>query len=148
MLPRSDVPLSCWQLQCSRVADFRPGEDLSVLKWKKRATRIKIISFDLLNADFQHICVQNSFEFLVPTFISWRSRSSRRRWRKDLLKSWGDGRCHWSGRSRIDLEKIKSSFFYTHHTTSHNNGSNLAEWCCVQLAQQIFSSFFMDNLIG
>lgn len=119
MLPRSDVPLSCWQLQCSRVADFRPGEDLSVLKWKKRATRIKIISFDLLNADFQHICVQNSFEFLVPTFISWRSRSSRRRWRKDLLKSWGDGRCHWSGRSRIDLEKIKSSFFlHTSHYVS------------------------------
>lgn len=116
MLPRSDVPLSCWQLQCSRVADFRPGEDLSVLKWKKRATRIKIISFDLLNADFRHIYVHKSFEFLVPTFISWRSRSSRRRWRKDLLKSWGDGRCHGSSRSRIDLEKIKSLLFFIHIT--------------------------------
>lgn len=84
-------------------------------KTKKRVTRIKIISFDLLNADFRHIYFK-SFEFLVPTFISWRSRSSRRRWRKDLLKSWGDGRCHWSGGSRIDLEKIKSLLFFTHIT--------------------------------
>ena len=36
-------------------------------KTKKRATRIKIISFDLLNADFQHICVHKSFELFYST---------------------------------------------------------------------------------